>query len=430
MAENPSLTADQDRSLTVVCEEVRAEASRLRRITGEGDSSRILVVLAAGAGSAQYLAGSLPELLAQATSCNVGLDLVIGLNNGYRCDALTQTLVRNSSAAYLELYAEPRRYFDRPAPIYSDASTPGWKELAVSTPHFSHRLIVIRQPSSRFSPGKIRVLGDIYNSLLIPAVEERLWLPPKFCLWADAESHFFLCSADSQSTLPGFCYLVSELNEDPNLDLLGTRVRFTAYHKVSTSDGEIAVPNLSEPIAPVYRLLSLIHGLVPGAKWLPGGGTLGRTSTALAVMSVISRLYPCSRVEDCQATIIARHAGIRCTISNTVYSANHCPSSAPIDSAQGNPHYLSQLARWLSGILGLTQLYGASAVAEIISVGNFASSFQDRSHVQLLLSHNAYITPNEFAACLLRARIELARALRTAQASPDRFLEEGAPAGW
>lgn len=418
-----------DRSLGAASNLVLQERARLNEASaGNLEKRRIVAVLAAANGSHNLLAGSIPALLAQSQDSGLGLDLMVGLNDGFRCDELLSQIARDSNSSLVFLFARPRAVYDRPGTIITESGVPGWQELQPCGSG-RNRIFAIVQPADPYSRGKIRILGDIYTSLLTAALNNGCRLP-ETCLWLDAESHLVVQPRGSSRPDNPLALLFNEVTSDPDLELLGTRVRFAVY----PSDGvnpSAAFPDSTVAVPAIYEVLNAAHGRARGVNWLPGGGTLGKTTTAVALVSVIARLYPGTRVEDCQGTIIAQHAQIKWSISETIESTNRCfDERHSLSSATQSPAYMAQLGRWLAGLQSLRDLYGDAAVSDIIPIGNIDSIFSDKRQMDRIVSKGGAVTSRRAALSMPVARWQVARAMRNARRRPDTLWGEDSDASW
>jgi hypothetical protein len=193
------------------------------RTHGMRDRTSVLGVVAAGKGAESYLPHTIPKIIRQASETGKGTDIVIGLNNGFECPPLLQRLASLPNAQVVRLYTEEKRTSTLPARVFADCRCEGepyrlgHADLARAT----HRIFVVHQRAGPYAPGKIRILGDIYGSLLVESIGHG-WVPPELLIAFDAESQFF---AAQEGAIPdpesnGLRLMVNKLQTSPEIDLL------------------------------------------------------------------------------------------------------------------------------------------------------------------------------------------------------------------
>jgi hypothetical protein len=234
---------------------------------------------------------------------------------------------------------------------------------------YKHRIFIVHQKEGEYAAGKIRVLGDIYGSLLLKSIENG-WIPPAILLTFDAESQFLVEQKFSfiEPESNGLMLIVSELQKHPEIDILGARERFAVYQKAIVNGIEVDLPNFSEEVPPVQWFLTLVHGKYSGFKWKPAVGTVGRTDVLVSLLTVISQKYPGTKNDDTHLTILAKHAGFLGEIFTNVVSTNRTPSLT--DTTNDEPPqkaWIQQASRWNAGFRALELNYGEHNVQSIVS---------------------------------------------------------------
>ncbi len=335
---------------------------------GRTDARRLLVVLSAARGAEQHLPRSLPRLFAQTREMGRSVDLLIGCNNGFEPPGLADFLERALDCRVIEGFCT-KEEADKPAPV---VDRPGVSlRIGAGTPG-EDRCFLIRQRAAPDAPpgvaaGKIRMLGDLYG--LIGQSIATGWQPPRFLLACDSESEFDQLAAWSADGFgdPGLPLLIARLENDPHLELVGTRSRFVAFEAVPTG-GRRPRPDWQLP--PIQLYLNLVHARSHGFMWLPGGGTIGRTDVMTALFSFICSAYPGVRTEDIMLSLLAQAAGFIVSNEPRVTSLNHCAPASEKALAR------EQIERYLSGQKDLLDKFGPAATGivptstgEIVAAG-------------------------------------------------------------
>ncbi len=321
------------------------------------DPSRMLVVVSAGGRDADLL---LPATLARLTSQRgPKLDIIVGGNNGTR---LPRTLERGESLGLVvgEARCEPPKSICEPARVLDARGAP----LSLG-PTSGHRLIVVHQPpKTPENKGKARMLRDLYGWIV--SQWRAGWTPPEFLFACDAES--WLTDRAGQRGLWSTTVLeklVGALLRDSTISLVGTTNHFSLYDHDESGD---LVPRVARAIPPIHTFLNLVHGRLRGYRWLPGGGTLGKTSVLSAIMTTILTRWNNPAIEDVQATVLARSLDLRYEVYPGVWSMNRC-------STRNTKEARDQIKRWNNAALGLRERYGEDAIREVARSPSATSSF-------------------------------------------------------
>jgi hypothetical protein len=407
--------------------EVLRRRELLRSWKVERDSrDRLLAIIVATHESDRLLAGSLPNLFRQSKELGVGIDVILGLNNGYEPSCLT-TVAPGDAQSVLHLYSAPRRSAACPADIFDNQKLTGApfslsseREVKSTKPN----LIIVHQPEGRYEPGKIRLLSDIYQLLWNGTFAG--WRAPRFILTLDTESHLVSHFPDQGPSLDGngLGLLLSTMKVRDNLDLLGARNSFCIYHD---KEGR-AIPDFASKVHPLYDLMNVVHGRVDGFKWLPGGGTIGKYEVVLSILSTICAHYPSARVEDVQATILAVNSGFICDFAEHVIATNRCYEYDDADE-RGRRALVQQWLRWMKGIMALAALYGDNAIKPVLRIDGTGMTDSASGLVE-----KAFITKMADRARFyqsLRSAVPLLQKLREqALRNPDQPGDPRSPSYW
>jgi hypothetical protein len=335
------------------------------------DSTRIIGVVAATKGAEYYLPYTVPKIITQISEIGMMADIVIGLNNGFECPMMINSFTLLNDVQVIHLYTEEKVANNIPAKIFDNLMCEGQPYYLTNNKQeqYKHRIFIVHQKEGEYAAGKIRVLGDIYGSLLLKSIENG-WIPPAILLTFDAESQFLVEQKFSfiEPESNGLMLIVSELQKHPEIDILGARERFAVYQKAIVNGIEVDLPNFSEEVPPVQWFLTLVHGKYSGFKWKPAVGTVGRTDVLVSLLTVISQKYPGTKNDDTHLTILAKHAGFLGEIFTNVVSTNRTPSLT--DTTNDEPPqkaWIQQASRWNAGFRALELNYGEHNVQSIVS---------------------------------------------------------------
>jgi hypothetical protein len=335
------------------------------------DSKRILGVVAAGKGSENYLPYTVPKIVKQISEMGLGADIVVGLNNGFECQAVTNYFALIPDTKIIHLYTGEKTSSTAPAELFENAECAGptYRISNHDLPSCKHRIFVVHQRKGIYAAGKIRVLGDIYGSLLLRSIDDG-WIPPAFQVAFDAESQFLVNEnhvvpkIDSNGLIP----ILNELRDHPDIDLLGANNRYVVYRQSVINGMEVLVPDFDEELPPIQWYLNILHGQYPGFKYKPAGGTVGKTDVLISLFTVITQKYPGARIDDVHLTVLAKGSGFKGEIFMNTASTNRVPS---ISDKTVNAHlklaWMEQVYRWSAGIYALELNYGKENVRPICS---------------------------------------------------------------
>ncbi|MBD2516518.1 hypothetical protein H6G93_16140 [Nostoc sp. FACHB-973] len=337
------------------------------------DSTRILGIVATTKGAENYLPYTIPKIIKQISEIGMAADIVIGLNNGFECPAVIDSFILLPNVQIIHLYTEEKLANNIPAPIFDNLMCQGKPYCLTNIqPHqYKHRIFVVHQKQGQHSAGKIRVLGDIYASLLLKSIEHG-WIPPAILMTFDAESQFLVAHnySDIDIESNGLKFMVSQLQNHPQIDILGTRNKFAVYQKAMVNGIEVLLPDFSEQLPPIQWFIDIVHGRFSGFQCKWGGGTFGKTDVIVSLLVVISRNYPGVRTEDTQLTILAKYAGFIGDIFLDVISTNRTPSITDMTIEQPQKKaWIEQIYRWLASVQGLKLLYGEHNMKMFVNDG-------------------------------------------------------------
>ncbi|MFB2771451.1 hypothetical protein ACE1AT_19505 [Pelatocladus sp. BLCC-F211] len=335
------------------------------------DSTRILGVVAVAKGAENYLPYTIPKIITKISEIGVIADIVIGLNNGFECQSVIERFSLIPNVQVIHLYTGEKLANNIPAKIFDNAKCEGevYSLSNIDYQSSQHRIFVVHQKKGEYTAGKIRVLGDIYASLLLRSIENG-WIPPAILVAFDAESQFLVEQkyAFIEPESNGLMLMVNKLKNEPEIDILGTRNKFAVYQKSILDGMKVLLPNFSEEIPPLQFFLDAVHGRYIGYQWMPGGGTLGKTDVLISLLVVISQRYPGTRSEDSHLTILAKHAGFIGKIFLDVVSINRTPSLTDMTTGEEQTNaWIEQIFRWDSGYQGLKLCYGVHNIKFIVS---------------------------------------------------------------
>ncbi|MBC1236670.1 hypothetical protein [Nostoc sp. 2RC] len=336
------------------------------------DNTRILGIVATTKGAENYLPYTIPKIIQQISQMGMMADIVIGLNNGFECPTVIDQFLLLPDIQVIHLYTGEKLANNIPAPIFDNVMCEGEPYYLnnMEKHHCRHRIFIVHQKEGKHSAGKIRILGDIYGSLLLKSIKYG-WIPPAILVTFDAESLFLVNQnysvIDPESN--GLKLIVNQLQNNPKIDILGARNKFAIYRKNIVNGTEVLLPNFTEEVPPIQWFLDIVHGRFSGYQCKWGGGTVGKTDTIVSLLAVIAERYP-GRGEDAFLTILAKHAGFVDSIVLDVISTNRTPSIT--DMTMDKPPkkaWIEQVYRWTAYLQGLKLLYGEHNIKTIINPG-------------------------------------------------------------
>ncbi len=401
------------------------------------DRNRILGVVAAGKGAENHLPYTIPKIVGQISDMGKGADILIGLNNGFECPTLLQRLPFLPDAQVIQLYTGEKPSSTTPARVFADCPCEGepYHLETLDHPQKTHRIFVVHQRAGPYAAGKIRVLGDIYGSLLADSIE-RGWIPPEILVAFDAESQFLMAQegAIPDAGSNGLTLIVSKLQKCPEIEILGASPKYAVYRKGLLDGAETLLPDFREQLPPIPWFLSAVHGRYPGYKWKPGGGTVGRTDAMISLIVVIATRYPGARTEDAHLSVLAHHAGLRGDISTDVVFTNQVPSTT--DMTTDDPPqraWVKQMFRWIANARALEMHYGRHNVRVIVSTGFPWTILEDLNGFRLRVRGTEKPSLQLIRKNLKRlwlAFVAFQEIKRKVSKSPDRLSDPRADASW
>ncbi|WP_315790660.1 hypothetical protein [Fischerella sp. JS2] len=363
LKEKFSLRKQQNKRLQEDVKSVLSYREWIQSLTNNTfDCTRIIGVVAAATGAENYLPYTIPKIIAQISEIGMMADIVIGMNNGYESQSVVDRFSLLPNVQVVCLYTSDKLANNIPAKIYDNFRYEGkpYYLKNIDSRDCKHRIFIVHQKEGEYAAGKIRVLGDIYESLLLKSIENG-WIPPKILIAFDAESQFLVEQnyAFIEPASNGLMLMVRELEKHPKIDILGTRNRFAIYQKYIVDETKVLLPNFSEEVPPLQWFLNIVHGKYKGFKWMPGGGTAGKIDAMISLLVVISQRYPGTRSEDTHLTILAKYAGFIGDIFLDVVSTNRTPNftDMTIDKSPKKA-WIEQIFRWNAGCQGLILCYG------------------------------------------------------------------------
>jgi hypothetical protein len=369
---NHSSRAEQNRTLYADLESILAYRQWINFQTHQHfDQSRILAVLAAGRGAENYLSHTIPKIIDQISEIGIGADLLLGLNHGFECPEIIDQLNLIPNLEIIHLYTEEKLSNQIPAEIFDHFYCKG-KPYCISSDRLQsskHRIFIIHQRMGPYSAGKIRILGDIYGSLLINSIAQG-WIPPALLITIDAESQFLVDRRGSFPNLDsnGLIPIIEQLKNNPDTDILGATPRHVVYRQSVQNRTKIFLPDFSQEVPPIPWFLNIVHGYYPGYQLKPGGGTVGKTDIMISLLTMIAERYPGTRLEDIQLTILAEHAGFKHELCMDVIQTNRVPSMTDMTPGDASKlAWVEQMYRWMSGIEALKLNYGRHNIESIVS---------------------------------------------------------------
>lgn len=385
-----------------------AAIERLQRAAAGGwDDDSLLAVVTGAASSELFLPYTVPLVLRQARSRGLRVDLLIGLNNGWRCDAVLAGLAEAPDVSLLRLQTTPKTALHAPGWVVAEAdpATP-WR----FTPHDGrHRILAVQQQCGPLSAGKDLMLLDLFAGLIEPNIEQG-WRAPRTTLVFDAETVFsehtpdagfepelqrarallqahhgnpvaagmaMLAEAGTQATprstgagadlaSPGLARLIDEWRAD-RLDALGPLTRFCAFGARREFRGAgILLPTPGQAISALHRVYNAGCGVLEGCHCLSGAATLAKTEVLAGILGVVLRRYPDVYAEDAFFTVLAERAGLRLSLSRGVEFSNRCPQRDEQVGSPPQPAWMLQFVKWYRGFVQVQALYGAAPCAGVL----------------------------------------------------------------
>lgn len=370
--EKTTLREKQDRTLKADVQAILSSRAWIQAKTNHTfDSSRILGIVATTKGSENYLPYTIPKIIQQISETGMMADIVIGLNNGFECPAVIERFTLLSDVQIIHLYTTEKLANNIPALIFENITCEGEPYYLnnIDQPHCRHRIFVVHQKEGKHSPGKIRILGDIYGSLLLKSIEYG-WIPPAILVAFDAESIFLVNHNYSFIELEsnGLKLILDYLRNHSEIDILGTRNKFAVYQKTIVDGCDVLLPNFTEELPPIHWFLDIVHGRFSGYQYKPASGTVGRTDALVSIIAVIAERYPGIKSDDTHTTILAKCAGFIGDIFMDTISTNRTPSLADMTIEQlPKRAWKEQLYRWNTANQGLKLLYGEHNIKLIVS---------------------------------------------------------------
>lgn len=298
------------------------------------------MICAAGKGSDGLLRGSFPTLYRNALAA--GYDrttILLGLNNGFMCDEAVHDIADRSNARVTELWAGPKESPAHQAQITMHPNGLGQEYELKDLPDAKSNLVVVNQPETEYSPGKVRMLSDLYGLAVRNAIAG--WKTPAYTVNIDAESQVLepgrkLRATDLQSNgLLPFREEVDRQREANGTEVLGVLSHRTAYTKYD--DGR-EMPDFHIPVARVHRAHNLTHGH-GHSNHLVGAFYGADTSTLLAASNVATTHCPGGRAEDSVVQNILHFAGVKHDVTRKALVTNRVP---PLSDREGT---LGQMVR-------------------------------------------------------------------------------------
>lgn len=401
------------------------------------DFTRILGILAAGKGAENYLPYTIPKITKQISEIGVSGDIIIGLNNGFECETVINRFTLLPNVQVIHLYTAKKVTSTTPAKIFDNLNCEGEPYCLsnFNVKSTNHRIFVVHQKEGLYSAGKIRILGDIYGSLLFKSIDNG-WIPPAVLLTFDAESEFLVNynGVAPQPDSNGLRLIVKELQNHPEIDILGANNRYAIYQKATRDGIDVLLPDFNEELPPIQKFLNVVHGKYIGYNWKPGGGTIGKSDVIISLLVAIAEKYPGTRSEDVHLTLLAQKAGFLGDIFMSVIATNRVPSLS--DMTTDDPPklaWMEQVHRWSACIYALEMNYGKHN-AKLISSANFAwnvlsdpigflKRFMQMEKVKLL----TLIKKLEFLFTAFFAFIKISK---KASKNPDILQDSEAKASW
>ncbi|WP_392535083.1 hypothetical protein [Nostoc sp. C117] len=339
------------------------------------DNTRILGVVAAANKADSFLPYTIPKIIEQIADMGMKADIIIGMNHGFECPKVIEYLSLLPKVQIIHLYTEAKPENNISAKIFDNVECTGepYYLSNLYPEYFQHRIFFVHQKVSLHSSGKIRILGDIYGSLLLKSIENG-WTPPEIVVAFDAETQFLLeaknQAIESKLDTNGLMLIVNELKKTPQIDIISTRNKFVVYQKAMLDNMEILLPDFSQEVPPIQLFLNVVHGRFSGYKWNPGGGVVARTDAMISLLLIISERYPGIRVEDVHLSILAHHAGFASDILLKVVSINRSPKIGEMTmNSSLKSAWMEQIYRWNSGCKGLELRYGKHNISPIVDDG-------------------------------------------------------------
>ncbi|MEH2107496.1 hypothetical protein [Nostoc sp.] len=372
--ERLALREKQDRTLEADVSSVLYYRAWIQAKTNNTfDSSRILGIVATAKGAENYLPYTIPKIIQQISEIGMMADIVIGLNNGFECPTVIDRFTLLPDVQVIHLYTDEKLANNIPAPIFDNLVCKGepYYLSNIEPQQSKHRIFVVHQKEGQYAAGKIRVLGDIYGSLLLNSIENG-WMPPAILVAFDAESQFLIEQRYSviESDSNGLKLIVNQLQNQPQIYILGTRNRFAIYQKGTVDGVEVLLPNFSEELPPIQWFMDIVYGKYNGFRCKPAAGTVGRTDVMISLLALIAESYPGVKSDDTYTTILAKYAGFTGDIFLEVIATNRTPSIT--DMTMDKPPkkaWMEQVYRWNTTHQGMKLLYGEHNIKVIAHDG-------------------------------------------------------------
>ena len=378
--------------------------ARLRSLAaGNQDDQRLLAVVTAAPTSELFLPYTIPLLLRQADAAGLGVDLILGLNNGYGCPEVVDGFASLRDVSIAHLVTGPKKSRHHPAAVVE----PGASEPhVIGAPPARHRIFVVHQCAGPWSAGKDLMLLDLISGFVVPNLA-RGWRAPAATLVFDAEAVFtehepdpllpraldearrrlaehggnpiaagraMIAARDAEPASdapydlgsPGLRRLIAEWRDEP-LDILGPATKFCAFGTTRTFRGvPVLMPTPSDPISAMHLVYNHGCGLLAGCSCMSGAATLARTEVLAGLLTIVLGRYPDVYAEDALVTVLAEQAGLRLRLTRRVQFTNRCAGRDERAGGQGRPAWMTQFAKWYRAFDQVERLYGSTPCASVL----------------------------------------------------------------
>lgn len=383
-----------------------AAIDRLRQLAGSNwDEERLLGVVTAAPSSELFLPYTVPLILRQAEASGLGVDILLGLNNGYECDNVLEGFAQLPSVSVVHLETTDKRSLHSPGVVIHPG---GSQPFLIGPPDGPHRIFVVHQRRGPWSAGKDAMLLDLFSGCIRPSLE-RGWRAPRATLVFDAEAIFtehepdpafpadltrsrrlldqhhghpvtaglaLLSEARHEPLVanharydvasPGLSRLLDEWRSQP-LDVLGPATRFCAFGARKNFRGaDVLMPTPAEPISAMHLVYNESCGVLPGCLCMSGAATLARTEVLAGVLDIVLRRYPDVYAEDAIFTVLAERAGLRMRFTRRVQFSNRCPGRDEWTGTPPRQASRAQFAKWYRAFDQVEQMYGAEPCGSVL----------------------------------------------------------------
>ncbi|MBM3231671.1 hypothetical protein FJZ28_05130 [Candidatus Peregrinibacteria bacterium] len=336
------------------------------------DPNRIMVTASVCEKGDSKMRETLPRILRQAEGFGLRCDVLMGINCGMQLPHTEREIEKLGAELQSGFTAENAVDDTGHHRVFEDIFSP--RQLLIDdVRNDAHRVFCLRQYPHPNARGKNRML-KVVNDFAMESILSGRWTHvPAHTLEIDDDSRFY----DGLSTdVNGLKMLFGEM-EKSAVSAIGARWRTVCYSEEDFDDGPVSGPDFTIPVDDSYKYLDTSQ--TEWMRFMPGGGTLGKTDILTACRWPIGHRYPASRSDDVQRTIYVAHSGEPWKIADYSFVLNESRNSD------------EQLLRWLRGTFGLRRIIGTQYFRPLFVRSSLPLSMEDvPERLYSLMSHACF----------------------------------------